>query len=92
MMKKLAVAAALLAAFTGNAYAGKTLDTIKQRGTLVCGVNPSLPGFSAADSQGNWTGLDVDVCKAFAATDRFASATRPRNRPSTTPMAASFSR
>jgi general L-amino acid transport system substrate-binding protein len=31
-------------------------------------VNPSLPGFSAADSQGNWTGLDVDVCKAVAAT------------------------
>jgi len=68
MMKKLAVAAALLAAFTGNAYAGKTLDTIKQRGQLVCGVNPSLPGFAAADSQGNWTGLDVDICKAVAAT------------------------
>jgi general L-amino acid transport system substrate-binding protein len=30
-------------------------------------VNPSLPGFSAADSQGNWSGLDVDVCKAIAA-------------------------
>ena len=46
------------------AHAGNTLDTIKQRGQLVCGVNPSLPGFSAADSQGNWAGLDVDVCKA----------------------------
>ena len=68
MFKHLAVAAALLAAFAGTAQAGKTLDTIKQRGTLVCGVNPSLPGFAAADSQGNWTGLDVDVCKAFAAT------------------------
>jgi general L-amino acid transport system substrate-binding protein len=67
MMKKVAVAAALLAVVAGNAYAGKTLDTIKQRGTLVCGVNPSLPGFAAADSQGNWTGLDVDFCKAIAA-------------------------
>ena len=67
MIKKLAVAAALLAAFTGTADAGKTLDTIKQKDVLVCGVNPSLPGFSAADSQGNWEGLDVDICKAIAA-------------------------
>ena len=50
------------------AHAGKTIDAIKARGQLVCGVNPSLPGFAAADSQGNWTGLDVDVCKAVAAT------------------------
>ncbi|MBK9137063.1 MAG: amino acid ABC transporter substrate-binding protein [Betaproteobacteria bacterium] len=50
------------------ALAGKTIDAIKARGVLNCGVNPSLPGFSAADSQGNWTGLDVDVCKAIAAT------------------------
>jgi len=68
MMKRLAVAAALLAAFTGTAQAGKMLDTIKQKDQLVCGVNPSLPGFSAADSQGNWVGLDVDVCRAVAAT------------------------
>ena len=52
---------------TAPAHAGKTLDAIKARGQLVCGVNPSLPGFSAADSQGNWSGLDVDVCKAIAA-------------------------
>ena len=50
------------------AFAGKTIDAIKARGQLVCGVNPSLPGFSAADSQGVWAGLDVDVCKAIAAT------------------------
>jgi general L-amino acid transport system substrate-binding protein len=66
-MRQLAIAAVLLAAFTGSAQAGKTLDAIKARGQLVCGVNPSLPGFSAADSQGNWAGLDVDVCKAVAA-------------------------
>jgi general L-amino acid transport system substrate-binding protein len=50
------------------AHAGKTLDTIKQRDQLVCGVNVGLAGFSAADSQGKWTGLDVDVCMAIAAT------------------------
>jgi len=49
------------------AQAGKTIDAIKARGQLVCGVNTGLAGFSAADSQGNWSGLDVDVCKAIAA-------------------------
>jgi len=49
------------------AHAGKNLDAIKARGQLVCGVNTGLAGFSAADSQGNWTGLDVDVCRAIAA-------------------------
>jgi len=67
-MIKHAMAAVLALGFIGAAHAGKTLDAINQRGQLVCGVNPSLPGFSAADSQGNWAGLDVDVCKAVAAT------------------------
>ncbi len=49
------------------AHAGKTLDAIKARGQLVCGVNTGLAGFSVADSQGNWSGLDVDYCKAVAA-------------------------
>ena len=49
------------------ALAGKTIEAIKARGQLVCGVNTGLAGFSAADSQGNWAGLDVDVCKAVAA-------------------------
>ncbi|KNZ33536.1 MAG: amino acid ABC transporter substrate-binding protein [Methylibium sp. NZG] len=53
--------------FAGAAHAGKTLDAIQQRGQLVCGVNPGFPGFAAADSQGRWAGLDVDVCKALAA-------------------------
>jgi general L-amino acid transport system substrate-binding protein len=60
----LAAVAALAAA---PAHAGKTLDTIKQRGSLICGVNTGLAGFSQADSGGNWTGLDVDVCRAVAA-------------------------
>jgi len=50
-----------------TARAGKTLDAIKQRGELVCGVNTSAPGFSAADSKGVWRGLDVDLCRGVAA-------------------------
>ena len=49
------------------AHAGKTLDAIKSRGQLVCGVNEGLAGFAAADSQGKWAGIDVDVCRAIAA-------------------------
>ena len=49
------------------AHAGKTLDAVKARGQVVCGVNTGLAGFSAADSSGNWSGLDVDMCKAVAA-------------------------
>src|SRR6266567_294938 len=49
------------------ARAGKTLDGVRQRGEVVCGVNTSAPGFSAIDSQGRWRGLDVDVCRAVAA-------------------------
>jgi general L-amino acid transport system substrate-binding protein len=63
-LSAVAVASVLAA---GPASAGKTLDAIKGRGQLVCGVNTGLAGFSQADSQGNWTGLDVDVCRAIAA-------------------------
>ena len=49
------------------AHAGKTLDQIKQRGQLVCGVSTGVAGFAQADSSGNWAGLDVDVCRAIAA-------------------------
>jgi len=63
----LAATAVAAAAVTAPAHAGKTLDAIKARGQLVCGVNTGLAGFSAADSQGNWSGLDVDVCRAIAA-------------------------
>ena len=43
------------------------LQTVKERGYLVCGVNAGLPGFSAQDEEGNWTGLDVDFCRAVSA-------------------------
>ena len=49
------------------AHAGKTLDAIKAKGQVVCGVNTGLAGFSAADSGGKWTGLDVDICRAISA-------------------------
>jgi general L-amino acid transport system substrate-binding protein len=65
MLSAAVVAAGSLAAMP--AHAGKVLDAIKQRGQLVCGVNTGLAGFSAADSQGNWSGLDVDMCRAIAA-------------------------
>ncbi|MDE1950676.1 MAG: amino acid ABC transporter substrate-binding protein, partial [Burkholderiales bacterium] len=64
---RIATAATLGLAAALPAHAGKTLDAIKQRGELICGTNPSLPGFAAADSQGHWSGLDVDVCRAIAA-------------------------
>ncbi len=63
----LAAVAAALACVSAPALAGKTLDAIKSRGQLVCGVNTGLAGFSQADSAGNWSGLDVDFCRAIAA-------------------------
>ena len=42
------------------------LQVVKERGYVICGVNAGLPGFSAQDEQGNWSGLDVDFCKAVA--------------------------
>jgi general L-amino acid transport system substrate-binding protein len=65
-MKGTILAAALLAASIAGASAA-TLDTVKQRGTLVCGVSTGFAGFSSPDSQGNFKGLDVDYCKALAA-------------------------
>ncbi|MCW6507557.1 amino acid ABC transporter substrate-binding protein [Lichenifustis flavocetrariae] len=44
-----------------------TLDTVKGRGQLICGANTALAGFGIPDSSGNWTGLDVDFCRAVAA-------------------------
>ena len=61
------VAAALGAVAAAPASAGAVLDSIKSRGHLLCGVNTSAPGFSSADSQGKWRGLDVNICRAVAA-------------------------
>ncbi|MCW5685961.1 MAG: amino acid ABC transporter substrate-binding protein [Pseudolabrys sp.] len=61
----LLLAAALM--MTAQSASAQTLKTIKERGTLVCGVSQGLPGFSNPDDKGNWTGLDVDLCRAIAA-------------------------
>ena len=70
-MKSPFLAATALLAFgavlASPAYAGKTLDAIKARGQVICGVSTGVAGFSAADSAGKWTGLDVDICRAVAA-------------------------
>jgi general L-amino acid transport system substrate-binding protein len=47
--------------------AAATLDKVKERGRLLCGVNTGLSGFSAPDAEGKWSGFDVDFCKAVAA-------------------------
>ncbi|TYL99458.1 amino acid ABC transporter substrate-binding protein [Bradyrhizobium rifense] len=63
----LALSLALAAGLSAQAADAQTLKTIKDRGTLSCGVSQGLPGFSSPDDKGNWTGLDVDVCRAIAA-------------------------
>lgn len=45
----------------------QTLDVIRDRGKLICGINPDLPGFAARDQEGAWRGFDVDFCRAVAA-------------------------
>ena len=58
--------AAMLGA--GEAKAGATLDGVKAKGFVQCGVNSvGLPGFAEVDSANNWSGLDIDLCRAVAA-------------------------
>ena len=70
-MKKITTAIVGLAGIVlaGNAVAmgGPTLEQVKAKGYIQCGVSQGLPGFSNADDNGNWTGLDVDLCRAVAA-------------------------
>ncbi len=68
-MKKLLVTAAVAAAaaLAATAVSAQTLNTVKQKGQLTCGSNTGLAGFGQPDAQGNWTGLDVEYCRAVAA-------------------------
>ncbi len=68
LVKTLVATAALafLTAVMGLAQAA-TLDDVKRKGFVQCGVSQGLPGFSNPDEKGNWTGIDVDVCRAVAA-------------------------
>src|SRR6201991_3394714 len=64
----LAVAVAVAAvAVAYERYDTRTLKRTVRRGEVLCGVNRGLPGFSAPDDKGNWTGFDVDFCRAVAA-------------------------
>ncbi|PZU83297.1 MAG: amino acid ABC transporter substrate-binding protein [Shinella sp.] len=63
----LAVGVACTAAMPALAETSQTLETVKKAGTLKCGANGQLAGFSTVDSAGKWTGMDVDFCRAVAA-------------------------
>src|SRR5262245_28016959 len=69
-MRPFLLTAAMLVAMlvAGSPPAGaQTLKAVKERGTLNCGVGQGLLGFSSQDDKNNWTGLDVDLCRAVAA-------------------------
>ena len=61
-----AAALGLIAVAIATQAQSSTLDAVKKRGDLRCGVNIGLAGFSAPDDKGEWTGLDVDFCRAVA--------------------------
>src|SRR5437660_10612575 len=61
------VACAIAFALVASVGAAQTLNTVKARGILNCGANAGLAGFGIPDKQGNWTGFDVDYCRAIAA-------------------------
>ena len=58
------VAAVICFAHSAGAF---TLEVVKERGELNCGVSSGSAGFSNPDDKGNWTGLNVDICRAVAA-------------------------
>ena len=62
---------------------GETLKAVQERGTLICGVNGQLPGFSFLDPQGNYSGFDADFCRALAAAI-FGDPSKVEFRPTTT--------
>jgi general L-amino acid transport system substrate-binding protein len=69
--------------FIGTANAQSTLESVRSKGVLACGVNTGLAGFSQPDSKGVWRGIDVDVCRAVAAAV-FGDASKVRYVPATT--------
>ncbi len=67
MKAKLLIGLGAVFAVAGVAHAGATLDAVKKKGFVQCGVSTGLPGFSAADDKGAFTGIDVDMCRGVAA-------------------------
>jgi len=80
---KLASVAAVLFASVSTVQAGETFDNIQKKGFVQCGVSTGIPGFSMADSKGQWQGIDVDMCRALAAA-MFNDATKFKVTPLTT--------
>lgn len=66
VLQVIAAIAALLA-FAAPPAMAQTLQTIRERGFLICGATGSLPGFAQQDAQGRWSGFDVDLCRGIAA-------------------------
>ncbi|PYF10999.1 L-glutamine-binding protein /L-glutamate-binding protein /L-aspartate-binding protein /L-asparagine-binding protein [Rhodobacter viridis] len=67
MKKSVFFGTVALVALVAGAASASTLDDVKARGQLICGVNPGLTGFGAPDANGNYQGFDVAACKAVAA-------------------------
>lgn len=82
MLKMLVATVALGAFAVSTVAAAGTLQDVQKRGYLKCGVNTGLPGFSAPDSDGNWSGIDVSYCRAVAAAV-FGDATKVQFTPLT---------
>ena len=66
-MRRFGTILALAVILAAQSASAQTLQTVKDRGIVNCGANGTLAGFGLPDAQGNWTGLDVDVCRAVAA-------------------------
>src|SRR5690348_3973227 len=73
----------LLVALAAPASAQSTLDAVRKKGFLQCGISTGIAGFSAPDSKGVWRGIDVDMCRAIAAAV-FGDAAKVRYTPLTT--------
>jgi general L-amino acid transport system substrate-binding protein len=67
MKKSVFIGALTVAGLAAAAAPAATLDEVKARGTLNCGVSTGVPGFEAPNADGEWEGFDVDVCRAVAA-------------------------
>jgi len=68
MRKIVPIALALGASLTFSVAAqSQTLKTVQDRGSLICGVNPGLEGFASKNASGQWSGFDIDFCRAVAA-------------------------
>ncbi|MCA9268548.1 MAG: transporter substrate-binding domain-containing protein, partial [Planctomycetales bacterium] len=74
------VVGGLAMALAASTASAATLDDVKGKDSVQCGVSQGLPGFSNPDSDGNWSGIDVDFCRAMAAAI-FGDATKVKYTP-----------